>query len=78
LQGSGWKVPDGDSPIVPVIVGDNAAALRWHERLLQADMFVPAIRPPTVPEGTARLRISLSALHTREQLERLVSQLNSR
>ncbi|MEW6183354.1 MAG: 8-amino-7-oxononanoate synthase [Bacillota bacterium] len=54
----------GTSPIMPVIVGDPARALSLSERLLERGYFVPAIRPPSVPHGTARLRITVSAAHT--------------
>lgn len=63
------------SPIVPVIVGDEADAIRASSDLLAAGLWVPAIRPPTVPPGTSRLRITLSAAHTDEQVDRLVDGL---
>ena len=62
-------------PIVPVIVGDPAEALRLSARLLEAGCLVPAIRPPTVPEGTARLRISLTAAHDRGDVDLLLAAL---
>jgi 8-amino-7-oxononanoate synthase len=58
-----------------VLVGGNAAALRLAERLFARGLWAPAIRPPTVPAGTARLRISLSAAHTLEQVEALIAAL---
>jgi 8-amino-7-oxononanoate synthase len=61
LRAAGFNVPDGDSPIVPVIIGDNAAALRYAEYLQERGFDVRAIRPPTVPEGTSRLRLSLTS-----------------
>jgi len=63
--------PAHPSPIVPVILGEDRAALNAAEMLLQQGLYVPAIRPPTVPAGTARLRIALSALHTDSMLQRL-------
>ena len=63
------------SPIIPVVIGDEAAALSASADLLALGLWVPAIRPPTVPDGTARLRITLSAVHTDEQVDRLVSGL---
>lgn len=62
-------------PIVPIVLGDNDSVLKASARLRSAGFFVPAIRPPTVPEGTARLRISLSAMHEQSDIDRLASQL---
>ena len=67
----------GDTPIVPVIVGENEKALALAERLRKKGFFVPAIRPPTVPPGTARLRLSLSALLSEEDLLPLVEEIKS-
>jgi 8-amino-7-oxononanoate synthase len=63
------------SPIVPVVIGDEADALSASAALLAQGLWVPAIRPPTVPRGTSRLRITLSAIHTDEQVDRLVDAL---
>lgn len=68
-------LPGHASPVIPVPVGDEAEAVDASSRLLQQGLLVPAIRPPTVPPGTARLRISLSAAHTIEQVERLAAAL---
>ena len=62
-------------PIVPVILNDAALALSVSDKLQEAGFFVPAIRPPTVPAGTSRLRITISTSHTEEDLRSLVSQL---
>lgn len=67
--------PAHPSPIVPVVLGDEAAALAASARLLEQGLLVPAIRPPTVAPGTSRLRVALSAAHTDEQVERLVKAL---
>ena len=64
-------------PIVPFIVGSNDRALRISERLYQQGFLVPAIRPPTVPEGTARLRISLTSSHVMEDVDNLLDALRS-
>ncbi len=69
-------VPDHPSPIVPVMLGSEARALGVAESLLERGLLVPAIRPPTVPEGTCRLRVALSAAHTDEQLDRLAAALD--
>ncbi len=67
--------PGHPSPIVPILLGDEAAALAAAAALLDAGLLVPAIRPPTVAPGTSRLRVALSAAHTDEQVERLVKAL---
>jgi len=64
-----------DTPIQPLIIGSDRAALHIAEALRRNGFFVPAIRPPTVPQGTARLRITLSAAHTAEQVEGLCTAL---
>lgn len=64
-----------DTPIQPLVIGDDRAALHAAETLRRHGFFVPAIRPPTVPQGTARLRITLSAAHTAEQVEGLCAAL---
>ncbi|MBV8949609.1 MAG: 8-amino-7-oxononanoate synthase [Actinobacteria bacterium] len=66
------------SPIIPVVCGDESAALDAAAALLERGLLVPAIRPPTVPSGTARLRVALSAAHTDEQIDRLVRALGER
>ena len=63
--------PGHPSPIVPVVLGEESAALAASARLLEQGLWVPAIRPPTVPAGTARLRVTLSAAHTDEDVARL-------
>ncbi|MEO8695578.1 MAG: 8-amino-7-oxononanoate synthase [Acidimicrobiales bacterium] len=65
------------SPIVPVVLGDESSALVASSSLLDQGLFVPAIRPPTVPAGTCRLRVALSAAHTDAMVDRLVSVLAS-
>ncbi len=59
--------------IQALVVGDNAATLALSERLLAQGYWVPAIRPPTVPIGAARLRISLSAAHTPDHIRGLIA-----
>jgi 8-amino-7-oxononanoate synthase len=73
LEGLPWHLLPSQTAIQPLIVGDNGAAVRLMEKLLERAIWVPAIRPPTVPEGTARLRISLSAAHTADEVDRLIS-----
>jgi 8-amino-7-oxononanoate synthase len=64
------------SAIAPLVIGDDRATLEMSARLLERGMFVHGIRPPTVPEGTSRLRISLSAAHRGSDVERLVDALD--
>ena len=69
--------PGHPSPIVPVVLGSESAALAAAEELLASGLLVPAIRPPTVPPGTSRLRVSLSASHDDADVARLVDSLAS-
>jgi 8-amino-7-oxononanoate synthase len=70
-----WTLMNSETPIQPLVIGDNAAAVAVSRQLLERGLLVPAIRTPTVPKGTARLRISLSAAHTDEEVEALISAL---
>jgi len=71
LRADGWRVPDGDSPIVPVRLDDEEAALGLMEALRAAGIHAAAVRPPTVPPGTSRLRLSLKRGLTRADGERV-------
>lgn len=75
LAGLPWALMPSDTPIQPLRVGDDRQALALSAGLAEAGLWVPAIRPPTVPEGTARLRISLSAAHSEADVARLVDTL---
>jgi 8-amino-7-oxononanoate synthase len=70
-----WANPPSISAIQPLIVGANEAALALSTALAERGLWVPAIRPPTVPKGTARLRISLSAAHQPADVARLLDAL---
>ena len=70
LREMGYNVPAGESQIVPVIVGENEATVRLSRALLDRGVFAQAIRPPSVPPGTSRLRVTPMATHTWEDIER--------
>jgi 8-amino-7-oxononanoate synthase len=72
-----WQVTASESAIQPVIIGSNDDALDAAAALHEQGMWVPAIRPPTVPAGTARLRVTLSAAHTRAEVAQLAQALNA-
>lgn len=77
LRDSGWRLMPSDTAIQPLLVGGAIEALALSKRLAQRGLLVPAIRPPTVPRGTARLRISLSADHGHADVQQLVTALGS-
>ncbi|MES2561272.1 MAG: 8-amino-7-oxononanoate synthase [Pseudomonadota bacterium] len=70
-----WKLLPSDTPIQPLIIGDGRDALALAAQLTERGILVPAIRPPTVPQVSARLRISLSADHTHADVDALVRAL---
>jgi 8-amino-7-oxononanoate synthase len=63
------------TPIQPILLHDNTRAMRWQQQLWELGFWVPAIRPPTIPEGTARLRLSICANHNIEQIDALLQAL---
>jgi 8-amino-7-oxononanoate synthase len=77
LEAAGWPRPAGQGPILPLLVGDNQRALALQQQLEQAGLLSVAIRPPTVPAGTARLRLVLRHDLPPGSLERLISALGS-
>jgi len=77
LQLRKWRLDPSVTPIQPLIVGSNADALLASEQLHARGILIPAIRPPTVPQGTARLRITLSAAHTLDDVQRLVEAVHA-
>lgn len=68
LRELGFDVPDGESQILPVLIGENERTMRLSAELLDRGVFVQGIRPPTVAPGTARLRLTPMATHRREQI----------
>lgn len=75
LRSNGFQTGNANGPIIPIRLGESQSALAAAERLRAAGLLVPAIRPPTVPRGTARLRISVTAAHTETDLAGLADNL---
>jgi 8-amino-7-oxononanoate synthase len=71
-----WRLLKSETAIQPLVIGDNAETMAVAHHLFERGLWVPGIRPPTVPAGTARLRITLSAAHTGAQVAQLVEALN--
>jgi 8-amino-7-oxononanoate synthase len=76
LRGLPWSLMPSATAIQPLLVGGNQAALKLSEKLRERGIWVAAIRPPTVPQGTARLRITLSAAHRAADVTRLIETLH--
>lgn len=77
LAGGRRRLLPSATPIQPLLIGSNEESLRVSEGLLESGILVPAIRPPTVPRGQARLRITLSAAHEAADVDRLVAALRA-
>lgn len=75
LAARGFEVSPGDSPIVPIILGEEPAALSMAQRLGEVGFLVQAVRPPTVPRGTSRLRVTLCCEHTDAQIGHLADSI---
>lgn len=75
LKSQRWQLMPSETPIQPLLIGSSQEAVRVSESLRQHGILVPAIRPPTVPQGTARLRITLSAAHSVADVQRLIDAL---
>jgi 8-amino-7-oxononanoate synthase len=71
----GWRLSPSETAIQPLIVGDNKESVALSDALLARGIWAPAIRPPTVPAGQARLRISLSAAHSVDDVDQLIEAL---
>jgi glycine C-acetyltransferase len=72
LRDAGYAPLDGEAAIIPIIVGDTADAIALSERLLDEGVFVTGFGFPVVPEGTARIRVQMSAALETEHLERAI------
>lgn len=77
LKNTGFNIPAGDSPIVPIIIGPEVAALEAAEKLMAEGLLVLAIRPPTVPRGTCRLRVALCSEHRDVEIEQLIRSIHA-
>jgi 8-amino-7-oxononanoate synthase len=77
VDAAGWRLMESATAIQPLVIGDNASSLRVMAGLQDVGLWVPAIRPPTVPAGTARLRIALSAAHHADEVDTLVRALRA-
>jgi 8-amino-7-oxononanoate synthase len=75
LQAEGFKMQSSESPILPILFGSEEEALKISESLMERGFFVPAIRPPSVPQGTSRLRLTVTAAHSEVEIEDLVEGL---
>jgi len=75
LDKMGFDTMNSSTPIIPILVKDPLRAMAMSKRLLQQGIFMQAIRPPTVPLGTARLRLTVMATHTQEDLDKLLNAL---
>ena len=75
LAAAGWARPGGTGPILPLVIGTDQAALDRQQQLENAGLLSVAIRPPTVPEGTARLRLVVRRIMPDRTLEQLLSAL---
>jgi 8-amino-7-oxononanoate synthase len=73
LRKSGFDVAENKAPIISIVIGTPDLAVTFSNRLMERNIFVSAIRPPTVPEGTSRLRISMMAAHARDDLKKALN-----
>lgn len=77
VQALGLPLADSHTPIQPLLLGNEPRTMAWAAKLAQRGIHVGAIRPPTVPNGAARLRITLSARHTPGDIDRLIEGLSA-
>jgi 8-amino-7-oxononanoate synthase len=75
LKSLGFDTLNSETPIIPILIGDSRSAVTFSERLLDAGVFAPAIRPPTVPKGTSRIRTTVMATHSRDDLDYVLETL---
>jgi 8-amino-7-oxononanoate synthase len=75
LTKAGFRIPDGTTQIVPIVIGSAVTTMQFSEALLAEGLFAQGIRPPTVPAGTSRLRFTLMATHTHADLAAAVERI---
>lgn len=77
LKRLGFNISDDPTPIIPIIIGNADKTMRISSLLFKKGIFVSGIRPPSVPEGTSRLRLTVTAAHTREMLEKVIEAMKA-
>jgi 8-amino-7-oxononanoate synthase len=78
LDALGWDLGSSETPILPLVLGGPHEAVALQERLWNAGFYAPAVRPPTVAPNACRLRVSVSAAHRLDQIDRFLHALGSR
>jgi 8-amino-7-oxononanoate synthase len=73
LDAMGFTVYGHDTPIIPVIIGDEETSVQFSKKLQENGIYAPAIRPPTVPDGKSRIRLTVTSAHTDSQVEHLLT-----
>jgi 8-amino-7-oxononanoate synthase len=73
----GFAASVGDTPVVPVVIGESDLTMRWMAALVARGCYAPGVRPPTVPAGEGRLRLSLMATHTNDHIDRLLEAMRA-
>lgn len=76
LRDLGFNILQSQTPIIPILTKDSVVAVKFSKKLFEEGVFIQAIRPPTVPQDTARLRLTVMATHTREDLDFLLDRLS--
>lgn len=72
LKNTGYEVINGITPIVPVILKSEELSIKFREEFLKDNIFITPIRPPSVPKGTSRIRVTLSSSHSKEDIDKLI------
>ena len=76
LERAGFTIVPRNTAIISLLIGDANKAVQFSQQLMKEGIFIPAIRPPTVPLGSSRLRITVMATHTQEQLQMVVDKVS--